>query len=195
MHALRLKGFAKAEMVAEVACLPHDAAAAHLDELRQRDLAAYREARGLWQLTPAGREAHAAALAADVAGIDLESILAPAYRDFLPLNERFKALCSDWQVRDGSPNDHADEAYDRAVVSQLVEVDAQVQPIVSAIGAVLDRLAAYGPRLSDTCQRVVDGDTRMLTGVMCGSYHDVWMELHEDLILTQGIDRAAEGSF
>jgi len=30
---------------------------------------------------------------------------------------------------------------------------------------------------------------------MCGSYHDVWMELHEDLILTLGIDRAAEGSF
>ena len=28
-------------------------------------------------------------------------------------------------------------------------------------------------------------------GVMCGSYHDVWMELHEDLILTQGIDRCS----
>jgi hypothetical protein len=195
MHALRLKGFAKAEMVAELACVPHDEATAHLDGLRQRELAAYREARGLWQLTPAGREAHAAALAADIAGIDLESTLAPAYRDFLPLNERLKSLCSDWQVRDGSPNDHADAAYDSAVVSQLVDVDAQVQPIVSEIGAVLDRLAAYGPRLRRTCQRVVDGDTRMLTGVMCGSYHDVWMELHEDLILTQGIDRAAEGSF
>ena len=36
---------------------------------------------------------------------------------------------------------------------------------------------------------------RRLTGVMCGSYHDVWMELHEDLILTQGIDRVSEGSF
>ena len=30
---------------------------------------------------------------------------------------------------------------------------------------------------------------------MCNSYHDVWMELHEDLILTLGIDRAKEGSF
>ena len=29
---------------------------------------------------------------------------------------------------------------------------------------------------------------------LSGSYHDVWMELHEDLILTQGIDRAEEGS-
>jgi hypothetical protein len=35
----------------------------------------------------------------------------------------------------------------------------------------------------------------LFTGVMCGSFHDIWMELHEDLILTQGIDRATEGSF
>ena len=35
----------------------------------------------------------------------------------------------------------------------------------------------------------------LFTGVMCGSYHDVWMELHEDLILTLGVDRAKEGSF
>jgi hypothetical protein len=41
----------------------------------------------------------------------------------------------------------------------------------------------------------VGGANNMFTGVMCGSFHDVWMELHEDLILTQGIDRAAEGSF
>ena len=39
------------------------------------------------------------------------------------------------------------------------------------------------------------GDHQLFTGVMCGSYHDVWMELHEDLILTLGIDRAEEGSF
>jgi hypothetical protein len=42
---------------------------------------------------------------------------------------------------------------------------------------------------------VARGDHQLFTGVMCGSYHDVWMELHEDLILTLGIDRAKEGSF
>jgi len=60
---------------------------------------------------------------------------------------------------------------------------------------VLGRLTPYVPRLSTTCQAVVAGQTNMFTGVMCGSFHDVWMELHEDLILSQGIDRAAEGSF
>jgi hypothetical protein len=39
------------------------------------------------------------------------------------------------------------------------------------------------------------GERNLFTGVMCGSYHDVWMELHEDLILTLRIDRTSEGSF
>jgi len=60
---------------------------------------------------------------------------------------------------------------------------------------VLGRLAPYAPRLDATCRLVQDGQQNMFTGVMCGSFHDVWMELHEDLILTQGIDRSAEGSF
>jgi hypothetical protein len=35
----------------------------------------------------------------------------------------------------------------------------------------------------------------MFTGVMCGSFHDIWMELHEDLIQLLGVDRHAEGSY
>jgi hypothetical protein len=30
---------------------------------------------------------------------------------------------------------------------------------------------------------------------MCSSFHDIWMELHEDLILLQGVERSAEGSY
>ena len=81
------------------------------------------------------------------------------------------------------------------MVGRLTALDTEVVPVVTAMGEVLQRLAPYAPRLVATCQRVVAGETNMFTGVMCGSYHDVWMELHEDLILTQGIDRSAEGSF
>ena len=45
------------------------------------------------------------------------------------------------------------------------------------------------------CQRVMEGETNMCTGVMCGSKHDVWMELHDDLIPTNGIRGVAGGSF
>ena len=56
-------------------------------------------------------------------------------------------------------------------------------------------MAPYVVRLDGVLGRLRAGDAQMFTGVMCGSYHDVWMELHEDLIITQRIDRSAEVSF
>jgi hypothetical protein len=194
-HALRIKGFAKAETVAEVADLPLSLVEDHLKGLQAREWAQFREARELWQLTTVGREEHHIALAEDVGGAHVAAHLHDAYHEFLQLNERFKALCGDWQLRDGQPNDHSDTEYDDGVVQRLVALDEEAAPVVAMMGEVLARLAPYGPRLARTCQLVVNGETKMFTGVMCGSYHDVWMELHEDLILTQGIDRTAEGSF
>ena len=194
-HALRIKGFAKADTVAEVADLPLTIVAEHLSALELREWAMFREARQLWQLTPVGREEHRISLAEDAGASHLSAELARPYAEFLGLNDRFKGLCGDWQLRDGMPNGHDDEEYDAQVVDRLVALDHDASPIVASMGDVLARLAPYGPRLARTCLRVVEGETNMFTGVMCGSYHDVWMELHEDLILTQGIDRAAEGSF
>jgi hypothetical protein len=37
--------------------------------------------------------------------------------------------------------------------------------------------------------RLIGGDVRWLTTPMIGSYHDVWMELHEDLLMTLGLTR------
>lgn len=194
-HALRIKGFAKVDVIAEVADLPVSLVEEHLGDLQNREWAMFREARQLWQLTPVGREEHKTALVADVGHLHIAELLHDSYEAFLGVNERFKALCGDWQLRDGAPNDHSDSAYDQAVVARLVDLNTEAMPIVDVMGEVLARLAPYTPRLASTCQRVVAGETNMFTGVMCGSYHDVWMELHEDLILTQGIDRSAEGSF
>jgi hypothetical protein len=194
-HALRIKGFAKVETIAEVADLPVVLVDEHLQGLAAREWAQFREARELWQLTQTGREEHHIALAEDVGGAHMTAHLHDPYHEFLQLNDRFKTLCGDWQLRGGQPNDHSDATYDAEVVERLVAIDADAAPVVARMGDVLARLAPYGPRLARTCQAVVHGETKMFTGVMCGSYHDVWMELHEDLILTQGIDRSAEGSF
>ncbi len=193
MHALRIKGFAKVEVVAEVADLDPDVVSDVLHALAADDLAAFREARSLWQLTPAGRSAHGAALGA--AAADGARTLSGACADFLKLNERFKELCGQWQMRDGQPNDHDDPAYDRGVVDQLAALHDDTRPVLSALTEALPRLGPYSRRLERTCRRVLEGENNMFTGVMCGSYHDVWMELHEDLILTQGIHRPSEESF
>lgn len=194
-HALRIKGFASVETVAEIAEVSVDEAHGYLGELLSRDLAVFNEARRLWRLTPAGRDLHSVELASDAHSFGGADCLANDYRTFLLLNERFKQACGDWQLRDGQPNDHSDAAYDAAAVATLVAINAEAQPIVSSFGTAYPRFLQYSRRLDETCQKLVQGETKMFTGVMCGSYHDVWMELHEDLILTQGIDRSAEGSF
>lgn len=194
-HALRIKGFATTPMICDIAAMPVSVVEQHLADLQSREWVQYREARQLWQLTAIGRDEHRMALAEDVGHTHIADRLRPPYMSFLELNDRFKALCGEWQLRDGVPNDHADSAYDRSVIDRLVALNELAVPVVDQMGAVLERLSPYGRRLVASCQRVTSGETNMFTGVMCGSYHDVWMELHEDLILTQGIDRTAEGSF
>ena len=65
-HALRIKGFGKVENVAELAGLTEEEAIEHLQAMQEEGHTTYREARGLWQLTPAGREAYVFALEEDV---------------------------------------------------------------------------------------------------------------------------------
>ena len=121
--------------------------------------------------------------------------LTVAYQQFLALNEQFKELCGAWQIVkfNGERNDHSDAGYDAAVLENLAHLHAAAEPAVGFFGDVFDRMAPYGRRLESVLIRIQDGESNMFTGVMCGSYHDVWMELHEDLMLTQGIDRAREG--
>ena len=59
----------------------------------------------------------------------------------------------------------------------------------------IPRFGSYERRLNTSLTRLENGEQRMFTGVMCGSYHDVWMELHEDLVQLLGVDRHAEGSY
>ena len=194
LHALRVKGFVRVEAIGDLLDRPVASIAPALDALSAAGLAAFREPRALWQLTPIGKEAHAAALAADLVGAPVHELKA-AYPDDLGLNDAFKSLCGDWQLRDGGPNDHTDPVYDASIVERLLELDAGAQLVCAAFGAALDRFTPYGPRLAAVAGRVGSGERSLFTGVLCGSYHDIWMELHEDLIITLGIDRAKEGSF
>lgn len=194
-HALRIKGFATVETLTDMVQLDEATVQGHLDQFAAAGQAQFREARSLWQLNPDGRAAHAVQMAADLEGLDVAAALGDAYHRFLVSNGEFKELCSSWQIRDGDPNDHADADYDAEVVAHLGALHDRAVPIIVELGDVLDRLSPYSVRLAASLARLRDGETNMFTGVMCGSYHDVWMELHEDLILTQGIDRSAEGSF
>ena len=59
------------------------------------------------------------------------------YDQFLALNDELKELCGRWQLRDGAPNDHADQRYDAAVIADLDALHDRAVPVVRALGLAL----------------------------------------------------------
>jgi phosphoenolpyruvate-protein kinase (PTS system EI component) len=191
LHVLRIRGFVTPDGFTEsIGAHPTDMLADLIGTEHVRHL----EARDMFSLTPAGRERYDALLPA-IANDGVKAGLGAHYEPFLELNSRFKELCTLWQVRNGEPNDHADADYDQVCVTRLAELHAATMPVLGAMATALPRLVRYQQRLAAAEAEVAAGQTKRFTGVMCESYHDIWMELHEDLIVLQGIDRAAEGSF
>ena len=136
---------------------------------------------------------HVEQLRADIDDRRPNSDLTVAYRRFLAINAQFKELCGAWQLFNGKPNDHSSAEIRRRGHREPVAPPHSGRAGDPAFGATFERMDGYGPRLESVLIRILDGESNMFTGVMCGSYHDVWMELHEDLILTQGLDRDLGG--
>ena len=193
LHALRIKGFSAASTVAELSTIAALRTSAILGELAASGHAKFFEARELWQLTPEGKERHASELVA--AAAECSSGLRSQYGEFLGLNTRLKELCTVWQTRDGEPNDHTDVDYDAARLAELDRFNVECADVLDGLADAVPRFRAYRRRLTAATARAVNGETKMFTGVMCGSFHDIWMELHEDLIQLLSIDRNAEGSY
>ncbi|MGA8328178.1 MAG: MarR family transcriptional regulator [Mycobacterium sp.] len=121
-----------------------------------------------------------------------EAAISAVYNDFRAVNAEFKALVTDWQVRDGQPNTHEDSEYDAAVIARLDDVHQRVTPIVAAAADQLPRLSRYSVRLQTALDKVHAGDTVWLSRPLIDSYHTVWFELHEELILAAGRTRETD---
>jgi hypothetical protein len=144
-----------------------------------------------FRISPEGRERLNALLAEERSGID-QNALAKSYDEFRAVNAEFKALVSDWQLKDGQPNAHDDPDYDGAVLGRLDTVHQQVQPVVGAVTTLLPRLASYAKKLDSALTKVKTGDTTWLARPIIDSYHTVWFELHEELIAASGLTREEE---
>lgn len=124
-------------------------------------------------------------------GGQAEQDLDRLFDGFLPINRRLRDVCSAWQTRpDGTPNDHSDAAYDDTVRDRLDEVHSAIGPILRRMAAVEPRLAGYRPRLQEALDKFDDGESNWLASPLIDSYHTVWMQLHQELILMLGLTRA-----
>ena len=103
-------------------------------------------------------------------------------------------MCTDWQLRDGALNDHADADYDTQIIGRLEGIDTQIQPVTRDLGDALERFGQYGSRFTLALEKVKKGERDWFAKPMIDSYHTIWFELHEDLLATLGIERSKEGS-
>lgn len=197
VHALKVKGLAPAEDLADVTGSPD--LASLLDDLAAEELVKLRSGRVAgYTLTKAGRAAHPELLAHHVTDVERAGV-ARAYEAFLPVNGRFKAVCTRWQMRPGpdgaeGPNDHEDAGYDAGVVEELAAVHKEVTDALEPAAEASPRFGRYAARFAAALERVRAGEVAAFARPMSGSYHDVWMELHEDFLLTLGRERdAADG--
>ena len=120
---------------------------------------------------------------------DVDSI----FDAFLPVNRQLREVCSAWQAHpDGTPNDHADDAYDAAVRDRLDDVHTAITPVLERLTVVVPRLGGYAPRLQEALDKFQGGESSWLASPLCDAYHTVWMHLHQELILMLGLTRAED---
>ena len=182
LHALRIRGLLDADGLSVTTGVDAEEIAPLLDALVEDGALKLREGRlSGYQLTPEGKERHAAALEAERSGIDLER-LADADASFVRVNGPFKELCTEWQTS---------ENRDRAATgARLHEIHGDALEAVAVAASTADRFSTYALRLDASLARFDGGDDTAFLRPMADSYHDVWMELHQDLLVTMGRERA-----
>jgi hypothetical protein len=193
LHTLRLSGFVAADTVAERTGIDEPAVQQMLEEAAADGYVAQRSGRiSGWILTPDGREVHARMLADELAESGCRGEVEAANEAFLALNEPFKQICTRWQLRpDGSPNDHGDAGYDAAVVADLERLHPRAVAVTDELAGLLPRFARYRHDFTAALDRLQGGDKRALAAPLARSYHDHWMELHQDLLSTLGRERSS----
>jgi hypothetical protein len=151
--------------------------------------AGYLAARGgSLTITPTGREAHAAwARLAD--GSDEDNAARAAYERFLELDRQVKRLTADWQQASANSRPDGYSAEDWTLIDRLIALDEKAGAVLLRLGRAVPRFAGYRPRLRSAVQRLEDGDRQWFSGLACDSYHTIWWQLHEDLLLAIGVAR------
>ena len=182
-----MKGRGSVEILADALALSREAALAHYLLLCERGLCA--RSGNAFVLTPAGRS-HLAALLAEERSRADPAAVAALYEDFCALDADLKQIVSAWQLKpSGAPNDHADAAYDGAVLARLTELHRRAGPLLRRLARLSPRLSSYGERLTRATERVAAGDRTYVVRILTDSYHTVWFELHEELIALAGLRR------
>ncbi|MGW0481306.1 transcriptional regulator [Nonomuraea sp. NPDC003214] len=193
LHTLRCAGWCAVERLAAATGLDEATTESELIDLAVAGLVTRTSgAFAAWGLTDAGRAANAERIAAELESAGTRPALLAAFERFLVLNPELLDLCAAWQLRpvDGvlAANDHSDPSYDARVVARFEDLDRRAEAVCADLAGALPRFGRYRVRLAEALGRARAGERRYLADGTA-SYHAVWAELHEDLLVTLGIPR------
>ena len=193
LHTLRCMGFSGLTRVATAAGLPVSDVESELIDLAVAGLVTRTAGEfGGWGVTAAGRAADAQRIADELAAAGARPTVERAYDGFLVLNPELLDLCTAWQLRsvDGvlTTNDHGDRGYDARVLDRLADLDRRAEAGCAELSAAVPRFDRYRRRLADALARARAGAGEYVADDL-ESYHAVWFQLHEDLLVTLGMPR------
>ncbi len=184
LMALRVKGRAAPTSLAAAAALPLEAVRTVLERAHARgDVGGTPESEAL-ALTDGGRAELATLLAAE--HID-RAALGVLYERFLALDATVKARITARQLSGRAPA--TPEAGRWAGGDELEAAARDAAALAGDLAAVAPRYAAYARRLDDARRAIAAGDGRFVASPFVDSLHQVWFELHEDLLVTLGLSR------
>jgi hypothetical protein len=149
-----------------------------------------------WALTSRGRAEDERRLAAELDKTGTRSDVVAAHDAFVVLNSRFLAAITNWQIRPEpadpmAANDHSDARWDERVLHDLGHLRTELEPVSEQLMSALQRFAGYTERYASALDKATDGERAWVSQPTIDSCHTVWMELHEDLLATLGLERGA----
>jgi len=193
IRALLIKGYATPEGFAPVIVSSEEITARLLNDLVEDGIAA--PMGPMFKLSDEGKSVGEEMLAADTEewGMDAAGV---ALDGFIPLDQRMKQIVTAWQMSevDGEPvlNDHSDAEYDACVLADFDALHEEAGPWVGSLVGGLARMEVYRVRLIRAAGRIAEGEHSYIASPQIDSYHNIWFELHEDLIRLAGRTREEE---
>ncbi len=199
LHAPRVMGFASAPSVAVRFGLDPDLAHELLLDFEARGWVRHSSFGGAsgWSVTDAGRTENERRLAVELGAAGVRDAVRALHREFVPLNRRFGAACTNWQIRPShidpmALNDHTDWTWDEDVLRTLTSLDTAFGHLCLQLTKCLQRFDGYADRYSCALAKVDAGQRRWVDAPDLDSCHIVWIQFHEDLLATLGMPRGSD---
>jgi hypothetical protein len=179
LNGVYLRKMVTTEVLHDITGVPTDAIRTTLDELAAQGLVAD-VGGGNWMLEhPDGVRAAIAAYDERYSDLRTSPDVITWYERFEVLNAQFLTTLSAWQT---SGSD------DAALEKVLRLVDRQVKALTSFVD-VVPRYQRYVDRFEAATEKVEAGQTEWVTRLTLDSVHNVWFELHEDILTVLGRPR------